>query len=222
MIAQSPSVAKPRVPADEIANTIIQGAGTLLSIAGLVVLIHLAIHQGGALPVTSAAIYGGTLVLAFLISTLYHGIWHVPTKNIFRVADHCTIYALIAGTYTPIALLVLQGTWGWVLTAIVWGTALTGSFLRIAFSQRFRRLRIGIYIALGWLVLIWGKPVYDRLGLGGTVLLAAGGLAYTLGVFFYKWNRLPFNRPIWHLFVIAGSACHFAAIALYAIPTPLL
>ena len=218
MTTRRPPAAQARVAADEIANAIIQGTGTLLAIAGLVVLVIMAARQGGALPVTASAIYGATLVLAFLMSTLYHATWHTRIKRFFQTADHCTIYALIAGTYTPIALLVLQGTVGWVLTAIVWAIALVGVSLRILFSRRFRALRVVLYIAMGWLILLWGQSLAERLGLNGTVLLVAGGLAYTLGVVFYKWNRLPFNRPIWHLFVVAGSTCHFIAIAVYALP----
>lgn len=206
------------VTAEEIANTLIQGTGTVLSVIGVVVLVHLAVQQGGALAVASVAVYGGSMVLAFLASTLYHGTWHVRAKRIFQTADHCTIYALIAGTYTPVALLVLQGAWGWALTAIVWATALTGAVLKIALRGRFPKTRIVLYIVLGWLVVFWAKPIFEGLGPGGSALLIAGGLLYTVGVLFYRWRRLPFNRPIWHVFVVAASACHFGAIAFYAIP----
>ena len=206
--------------AAEIANTLIQGIGTLLSIGGLVVLVHLAAPQGGALAVASTAVYGGTLILAFLSSTLYHGIgtWHAKAKAALRTADHCTIYLLIAGTYTPIALLVLRDALGWALLATVWTLAASGVVLRIVWPHHLLKLRIGLYLILGWLVVAWGQPVVHGLGLMGTGLLALGGLAYSLGVIFYRWQRLPFHRPIWHLFVVAGSACHFAAIAFYVIP----
>ena len=204
----------------EIANTLIQGVGTLLSIVGLVVLVHLSVLHGGALAIASTAVYGGTLVLAFLSSTLYHGIgsWYARAETILRTADHCTIFLLIAGTYTPIALLVLDRALGWMLLAVVWTVAVTGIVLRIAWPRRLLKLRVGLYLILGWLVVAWGGPVVEGLGFMGTGLLALGGLAYSVGVIVYRWRSLPFNRPIWHLFVVAGSACHFAAIALYVIP----
>lgn len=204
----------------EIANTVIQGTGTLLSIAGLVVLVHLSVLHGGALAVTATAIYGATLILAFLSSTLYHGIgsWHARAGAVLRAADHCTIFLLIAGTYTPVALLVLGHGLGWSLLAVVWTLALAGIVLRIVWPKRLVKLRVGLYLVLGWLVVAWIWPVIQGLGLAGTGLLALGGLAYSLGVIFYRWRGLPFNRPIWHLFVVAGSACHFATIAFYVIP----
>lgn len=209
-----------RWTAAEIANTLIQGMGTILSIAGLVVLIRLSVVHGGALAVASTAVYGATLILAFLSSTLYHGIgsWHAKAEAVLRTADHCTIYLLIAGTYTPIALLVLGHAAGWSLLATVWTLAVIGIVLRIVWPRRFLKVRVGLYMALGWLVVGWGWQVIQGLGFMGTSLLAFGGLAYSLGVIFYRWHSLPFNRPIWHLFVVAGSAFHFAAIALYAIP----
>lgn len=206
--------------AAEIANAVIQGTGTLLSILGLVVLVHLAVPHGGAMAVVSVAVYGGTLVLAFLSSTLYHGIgpWHAKAARFLRTADHCTIYLLIAGTYTPIALLVLRDALGLTLLITVWTLALSGVVLRIVWPDHLVKLRIGLYLLLGWLVVAWGWPVIQSLDPTGTLLLAAGGLAYSLGVVFYGWRRLPFHEPIWHLFVVLGSACHFAAIAMYVVP----
>jgi hemolysin III len=215
-----PLAMPPRVVAAEIANTIIQGTGTLLSIVGLVVLVHLTIPEGGTTAVASVAVYGGTLILAFLSSTLYHsiGTWHAKAARVLRTADHCTIYLLIAGTYTPIALLVLQDALGWSLLITVWTLALAGVVLRIVWPDHLVKLRIGLYLILGWLVVAWGWPVVQSLAPAGTVLLAGGGLAYSLGVIFYRWQRLPFHLPIWHLFVVLASACHFAAIALYVVP----
>jgi len=210
----------PLAVASEIANTVIQGTGALLSILGLIVLVHLAIPRGGAVAVASVAVYGGTLVLAFLSSTLYHGIgtWRARAAKVLRTADHCTIYLLIAGTYTPVALLVLRDALGLTLLVTVWTLALCGIVLRIAWPGQLVKLRVGLYLILGWLVVAWGWPVVRALDPAGTVLLAGGGLAYSVGVVFYRWHRLPFHQPIWHLFVVAGSACHFAAIALYVVP----
>jgi len=113
---------------------------------------------------------------------------------------------------------VLQGAWGWILTAIVWATATAGASLRLAFRRRFPKVRIALYLGLGWLVLAWAKPIFESLGWAGSGWLVAGGLAYTVGVIFYRWRTLPFNRPIWHVFVVGASACHFIAIAFYALP----
>jgi hemolysin III len=171
--------------------------------------------------IASVAVYGATMVLAFLSSTLYHGIgtWHARAARFLRTADHCTIYLLIAGTYTPIALLVLQDAVGWTLLITVWTLALAGVVLRIVWPGQLVKLRVGLYLILGWLVVAWAWPVVEGLGPTGTFLMAGGGLAYSLGVIFYRWHRLPFHGPIWHLFVVTGSACHFAAIALYVVPT---
>jgi len=203
--------------AEEIASTAIQAMGTVISVIGLVVIINLAIPYG-ALPVASVAVYGGMLVLAFLTSTLYHGIRHVQAKRILRTIDHCTIYFLIAGTYTPIALLVLRDHSGWALVTAVWVLALTGIVLRIVWSHRLLKLRIGLYLVLGWLIIAWARPIFDGLGFSGTGFLVSGGLVYSLGVIFYLWQRLPFNRAVWHLFVITGSVCFYAAIAFYILP----
>ena len=218
---------KTRVPysvAEEVASTSVQAVGTLLAISGLVVLIHLATLQGGATAVASVAVYGSSLILAFLASTLYHGscfvpwAWGAAAEKLLRTVDHCTIYLLIAGTYTPLVLLVLWDSAGWVLLTAVWTIALTGVVLRVFWSRRLLKLRVGLYIALGWLVTPWIKPVYEGLGPGGTTLLVAGGLTYSLGVGIYRWRGLPFHEAIWHGFVVAASACFFAAIAFYALP----
>ncbi len=203
--------------AEEIASTAVQAVGTVISVIGLVVIIDLAIPYG-ALPVASVAVYGGTLVLAFLTSTLYHGIRHVQAKRILHTIDHCTIYLLIAGTYTPVALLVLEDHSGWALMTAVWVLALAGIVLRIVGSRDLLKLRIGLYLALGWLIIAWARPVFDGLGFSGTGFLVSGGLAYSSGVIFYLWQWLPFNKAVWHLFVITGSVCFFAAIAFYILP----
>ena len=209
---------------EEIANTAVQGVGTLLSVAGLAFLVHLAMGADGILPVAAAAVYGATLVFAFLSSTLYHGSFTfdgpraIKAERILRTVDHSAIFFLIAGTYTPLALLVLSDHSGWILAAAVWVLALAGAALRVVRPHRVVKLRIGLYLALGWLVLAWAKPLFDSIGVLGSALVAAGGLTYSAGVAFYVWRKLRFHEAIWHLFVIAGSAFFFAVIALYAIP----
>ena len=203
--------------AEEIVSTAIQAMGTVISIIGLVVIVDLAIPYG-ALPIASVAVYGVTLVLAFLTSALYHGIRHVQAKRILRTIDHCTIFLLIAGTYTPIALLILGDHSGWVLMTAVWVLALAGIVLRIIWPRHLLKLRIGLYLALGWLIIAWVKPIFGVLGFSGTGFLVSGGLAYSLGVIFFIWQKLPFNQMVWHLFVIIGSVCFFVAIAFYILP----
>jgi hemolysin III len=205
------------IGAEEIANTAIQGMGTVISVVGLVAIIVLALPHG-ALAVASVTIYGSALVLAFLASTLYHAARRPQAKRFLRTIDHCTIYLLIAGTYTPVALLVLGDFSGWALVAAVWVLALTGVFLRTLWPNRLTKLRVGLYLALGWLAIAWARPIYDGLGFSGTVFLVSGGLAYTTGIVFYVWKRLPFSQAVWHLFVVAGSACFFAAIAFHILP----
>ena len=204
-------------PKEELANAVIQGTGALLGIVGLLVIVKRAIPYG-AIPVASVAVYGGSLVLAFLASALYHGIQQDRAKSILRAIDHCTIYILIAGTYTPVALLLLHEHSGWALITAVWVLALSGVILRIVWPNYLLKLRIALYLVLGWLIVAWGENVFDALGFPGTGYMISGGLAYTVGIAFYLWRSLPFNRAVWHLFVVAGSACFFVSIASYIFP----
>ncbi len=202
---------------EEIANAVTHGIGAALSIAGLVVMIVLAAINGGTWEVVAVTLYGATLVLVFLSSTLYHGVWHQGAKRVFRAFDHCAIYLLIAGTYTPIGLLVLPQPLGWVLCATLWTLALVGVVLRLWLRRR-HALSIPLYLAMGWLGVFWLGTLFDALGPAGSSLIVAGGLAYTGGLIFFAWRRLPFNHALWHLFVLAGSTCHFFAITLYVLP----
>ena len=200
---------------EEIANAVTHGIGAALSIAGLVVMVVLAAINGTAWSVVGVSIYGAALILLYLSSTLYHGIPHRRTKRVFRVLDHSTIYLLIAGTYTPIALAGLSGGPDWLLLALIWSLALFGIVMQIIRPGRFAGLRIGLYVAMGWLVVAWARPLIESFGWDGTFLLLAGGIAYTAGIGFYGWGRLRFNHAIWHLFVLAGSTAHFLAIVFY-------
>ncbi len=203
--------------AEEIANAITHGIGAALSIAGLVVMVVLAAVSPTPWSVAAVAVFGASLILLYLVSTLYHAIPHAGTKRILRILDHSTIFLLIAGTYTPIALLVLAGGPDWFLLTTIWALALFGILLKIFWAGRLRGLRIGLYVAMGWLVLAWAGPLIAGLGWGGSGLLLAGGVAYTGGLAFYAWDRLPFNHAIWHLFVLAGSTAHFLAIVFFVI-----
>jgi len=203
---------------EEIAHAVTHGVGLLFSIAGLVVMVAFASLYGDAWHVTSASIYGATLILLFSASTLYHGIPAPRAKRVFRIIDHAAIYLLIAGTYTPFALISLRGAWGWSLLAAAWGLALLGVFLEAFAHGRFKRLAIGFYLGLGWMALVAIKPLIDAVATGGLVLLLVGGLCYSLGVIFYVRRQMAYHHAVWHLFVLAGSASHYFAILLYVIP----
>ncbi|NUM40763.1 MAG: hemolysin III family protein [Leptospiraceae bacterium] len=204
----------------EIANAVTHGIGGGLSIAGLSILVTIAAIYGDVWRVVSSAIYGATLVMLYLASTLYHGIYHWRTKQVFKIIDHAAIYLLIAGTYTPFTLVSLRenSNTGWILFGIIWGLALTGVAIKAVLPGRFSVLSVVVYIIMGWLCLFALGDIRRAIGFGGMVWLVSGGLSYTLGVIFYAWNKLPFNHAIWHLFVLGGSICHFFAILFYVLP----
>ena len=200
---------------EEIANSVTHGIGTVLAIAALPVLITLAATRGDAWRVTGLAIYGTTLVLLFLASTLYHALRGPRLKRFFRKLDHGAIFLLIAGTYTPVTLVHLRGPWGWTLFGIVWGLALAGIAGKAFLGERFHALSVGIYIAMGWMVLVAIVPVLRNVPHGLLAWLAVGGVCYTLGVAFYAARRMPYHHAVWHLFVLAGSICHCVGMLLF-------
>jgi hemolysin III len=204
--------------AEEIANAVTHGVGAALAVAGLVVLLVLASLHGGALEIVSLAIYGATLVLTYVASTLLHAARSPRFKHACNLLDHASIYLLIAGTYTPFLLLGLRGAWGWALFAVIWALAVAGVVLRLAWRGYGRRVAVPLYLGMGWLILVAIGPVWSSLGGAAVGWILAGGLAYTAGVAFYVWDRLPFNHMVWHLFVLAGSALHFAGIMITVVP----
>ncbi len=208
-----------RISAEELANTITHGIGLALSIAGFVVLLVLAALRGSPRHIVSCAIYGATLVCLYAASTLYHGIPSPRRKRALRVFDHCAIYLFIAGTYTPFLLVNLRGGWGWSLLGIVWGLAMAGIVFKFRFVDHFPFLSTVVYLLMGWLAVIALKPLLASVPASGLLWLLAGGMLYTLGVVFYAWKRLPYNHLIWHLFVLAGSTCHYVAV-LYSVILP--
>lgn len=210
--------AKKRVSFDELANSVTHGIGLGLSIAGFAALLVLAIARGGAWQIASCAIYGVTLICVYASSTLYHGLPSRRLKRIFRIFDHSAIFLLIAGTYTPFLLVNLRGGWGWSLLGIVWGLAAVGIVLKVWFVDRHPILSTGVYVLMGWLALIAVKPLFQAVPTIGLIWLLAGGLMYTVGVVFYAWKRIPYNHVVWHLFVMAGSACHYFAVVYSVIP----
>ncbi|NIA14681.1 MAG: hemolysin III family protein [Nitrospiraceae bacterium] len=204
--------------AEEVTNSVTHGIAAALSIAGLSVLVVLASLKGDPWRIVSFSIYGATLVCLYSVSTLYHGIPTRRVKDFFRRLDHAAIYLLIAGTYTPFMLVAVRGGMGWTLFGIVWGLAVFGIALKVAFFPRFEKLSILLYLAMGWVGVVGIKPTLEAITLPGMVLVGLGGLLYTLGVVFYLWERLPFNHAIWHLFVVGASTCHFFAMVFFVLP----
>jgi hemolysin III len=205
-------------PREELANRLTHGLGAALSPAGLVLLVFFSSRSGDAWHVVSTAIFGASLVLLYTSSTLYHSFRSERLRQLLQKFDHAAIFLLIAGTYTPFLLVTLRGPWGWSLFGVVWGLAIAGVALKFWFAGRFRLVSTLIYLGMGWLVLVAIKPLIAALPAGGLRLLVAGGLCYTGGAFFYLWKRLPYHHAIWHLFVLAGSACHWAAVFIYVVP----
>lgn len=196
-------------------NSITHLIGSVLALAGASVVITLAAQRGGATRITAVAIYGAMLFILYLSSTLYHSL-RGRAKQIFHVFDHCSIYLLIAGTYTPLTLITLRGKWGWWMFAVVWSLAIAGVVKDTLFHGRYRAASVVLYILMGWLVVVAFTPLKLALPSAAITLLLAGGLAYTVGVVFFALSkRVAYTHGVWHLFVIAGSVCHFVAVARY-------
>jgi hemolysin III len=204
--------------AEELVNRFTHGLGALLSIVGSVALISLAAEQHDGYRLVSACIYCGAMVVFYCISTIYHSVRRPYLRYVFHILDHSSIYLMIAGSYTPFTLVTLRGPWGWTLLATVWGVGTLGAVLKIFTTHSQPVLGPLLYLGLGWLLLVAWKPLAAALAPAGLLLLFAGGAAYSVGVIFYFWDRLPYNHAIWHLFVLAGSACHFCAVFYYVTP----
>jgi len=207
---------------DILANAITHGIGAGLAIAGAVCLI-LASTRGPARLVASCVVFSGSLVLVYLCSTLYHALVRTRARRVFHVLDHAAIYILIAGTYTPFTLVSLRGTLGWVLFAVVWALAVAGVVVKSVAIDHFTRgplafISVAIYLIQGWLVIFVARSLVHAIGWQGTLWLAAGGLAYTLGVVFFALDRIRYFHAAWHIFVLAGSIAHYFAILFYVIP----
>jgi len=209
---------------EEIANCVTHGIGALFSVAGLTMLLVYAFMAKDPWVIFGVTVFGTTMVLMYLASTLYHAFPQPGVKRVFRKIDHCAIYLLIAGTYTPFLLVSLRGPWGWSLFAVLWTIALAGCFFKVAFIDVgahlgwWDKVSTALYVAMGWTIVVALKPTLELVPQAALALMALGGLAYTGGVIFYLWQRLPYNHAIWHLFVIAGSALHFFAIFFFIIP----
>jgi hemolysin III len=201
---------------EEIFNSITHGIGTIMSIAGLVLLIVFSVIKGNVWHVVSFSIFGSTLVLLYLSSTLYHSFTKEKVKNLFARFDHAAIFLLIAGTYTPFVLTVLRGPLGWTMFGIIWALAITGVVIRSIYLTRFRKLMVGIYLGMGWMFLMAIFPMVRNLSGISLLFLFLGGAFYSFGVVFYSWRNLKYGHGIWHLFVLAGSIMHFFSV-LYSL-----
>jgi hemolysin III len=199
---------------EEIANAITHGIGVLLSIAGGVSLVTLAAIHAGAREIISTVVFATTLVVMYSASTLYHAIPHARSKRRLKVFDHCAIFLLIAGTYTPFTIAALKGTLGWSLFGIVWTLAVLGIVFKLFFTGRMRLLSTITYVLMGWIAIVAVMPISRALQPAALYWLIAGGIAYTAGTLFYHNRRIPYSHAIWHVFVLVGSASHFIAILL--------
>ncbi|HEU0301051.1 MAG TPA: hemolysin III family protein [Longimicrobium sp.] len=204
-------------PRWELANALTHAAGVVAALAGAAVLLVAAVRYGGAREIASSAVFAATLVLLYTASTLYHSVRTPRVKERLKVFDHCAIYLLIAGTYTPFTLVGLRGGWGWSLFGVAWALAVAGVVFKLFFTGRFPRLSTAIYVGMGWMVVVAIGPMLDRLSAATLAWLLAGGLAYTGGTFFYH-NRRPYAHAVWHLFVLAGSVCHYVAVMTQVLP----
>lgn len=204
---------------EEIANSVTHGVAAIFSVVGLILMVTLAaLRSQSAVAVTAVAIFGASMIVLYTASTLYHAITNRKAKKILQVFDHLSIYLLIAGSYTPFCLITLQGTLGWTLCIAEWVLAAVGILLQPILMKRGNFINCLIYLAMGWLVLLVIKPLVAALPAGGLWLLVAGGLAYSVGVFFYVMNRIPFNHAIWHVFVFAGTLLQFLSVFFYVLP----
>lgn len=205
---------------EEIANAVTHGVGAALSVAALTLLVAVAALWGDAWHLASAIVYGVTMFLLYVASTLYHAITHPKARHVLKVIDHAGIYLLIAGTYTPFTLVTMRNEGGWWLFAVVWALAAVGIVLEAFWVYRPKWLSALVYLGMGWLAIFAIRPLVDNLAPAGLWLLIGGGLAYTLGTIFYVLKRVRFMHAVWHLWVLAGSVLHFIAVMLYVFPRP--
>lgn len=200
---------------NEVLNAITHGVGVGLSIAGLVILLLKGVRSGSTLDIVSYAIYGSTLILLYLSSTLYHSLTFTRFQKIFKIFDHSCIFLLIAGTYTPYTLISLGGGLGWTVFGVVWGVAVLGVTYKVFWINKYRKYSTLLYVAMGWLIVFAMKPLYQAIGVYGFGLLLGGGVAFTVGALFYRLKSVKFMHPLWHLFVLAGTILMYFSILYY-------
>jgi len=203
---------------EEILNVITHGLGFLLSIAALVLLVVFAALKGDVWHIVSFSIYGASLVVLYLASTLYHMSRKQSLRNKLNIFDHASIYVLIAGTYTPFLLVTLHGSWGWSLLGVIWGLAIGGILFKVFFIGKYDLVSALLYVLMGWLIIIAIQPLNENLSSGGLWWLLGGGISYSIGAVFYMINKMPYNHAIFHIWVLLGSLAHFIAVFFYVLP----
>jgi hemolysin III len=213
---EKPVASKPQTFGEEIANSVSAGVGLLAVIAGIPLLVSSAIQRRNGFSLAAAIIFAAAMVSLYLASTIYHALPKGGIKEFFRTLDHAAIYVLIAGTYTPFALGAMRGVWGWTLFGAVWSLAILGIFFTTFGGLKYRRLSLSTYLGMGWMALLAVPLFWLHVQLAGLLWIFAGGVAYTSGVFFYAAKRLRYSHFVWHLFVIAGTVCHFCAVLWYS------
>ena len=197
---------------EELLNSLTHGAGVVLSLLGLVFLLVRAVRYGNTWHIVSFAIYGISLILLYLASTLYHAVTALELKQLLKKFDHSAIFLLIAGTYTPFLLINLRGPWGWSLFGVIWGLTILGLVLKFWIISRWEGASVVLYLAMGWLAVVAVGEMLQHVGTTSLILLAIGGISYTVGVVFYLWRKLPYNHAIWHVFVLGGSITHYFSV----------
>lgn len=203
---------------EEIANAIIHGIGMLLSVAALALLIVYSSLEGSVWHIVGFTIFGATMLLLYTSSTFVHALPPGKAKDVFEIMDHSSIYIFIAGTYTPFLFVVVPGAYGWTIFGIIWAIAAGGTVFKSFFVKKYLFASTFVYLLMGWMIVFIWKDVFEKVATEGIILLAAGGLAYTLGTIFYMWRGFKYHHAIWHLFVLAGSVLHFFCVFLYLLP----
>ncbi len=206
---------------EELLHAITHGVGVILSIFGLSWMLYLSIGADDPWRVLASSIYGATLVTLFLASTVYHSMYASRHREIFKLLDHCAIYLLIAGTYTPFLLVAMRNDTGWLLFGTIWALATAGIIKKLWFRHRFPKIALASYLAMGWLAVIAAPQMAEAIGPNGMAWLVAGGILYSVGAIFYVADRVPFNHAVWHVFVLGGGVCHFLSVALHVLPLDL-
>jgi hemolysin III len=207
-----------KLSVEEFANTVTHGFGLVLSVAGFIALVVLAVLRDDAALIAGCVVYGLSLIILYAASTLYHGTTSSETKHILKIVDHCCIYLLIAGSYTPFGIVIINGTVGQSLLALIWTFAFVGILAKLILRERFPAVSVISYLVMGWLGVFALQPMLDALGTVPVMLALAGGISYSLGVIFFAWHRIPHNHAIFHVFVLAGSILHYTAVILYVVP----
>ncbi|MDJ0749858.1 MAG: hemolysin III family protein [Woeseiaceae bacterium] len=203
---------------EEIIHAITHGIGVILSIAALSWMLYVSISAADPWRIAASSIYGATLIALFLASTVYHSMYASRHREIFKLLDHCAIYLLIAGTYTPFLLVAMRTDTGWWLFGTIWALATAGIIKKLWFRHRFPKIALASYLVMGWLAVAAAPQIAGAIGANGMAWLVAGGISYSVGAVFYALNRMPFNHAVWHVFVLAGGVCHFLSIAWHVLP----